>query len=372
MNNAAPAELHVQDFRFVETREEITIIFGAGRFTNETGAELVIDTSCQVILTPSAAKRFAFLLKDMVTRHEAAYGVIGNAPAEHAPAAPGAERRLPPAERSSTKSGERLRQLVDGLDVEYGLEYSFKIFSGVILDDRFLIAINRKAIPGNATDKLLSLCRRLNMPPRFERIYSENLADANIVLFGYEGNEASGTYKVYLEFGSMFDTVVREPSGTPVSFLIHLGFKWDAEDNRRAALTRYTCYPTFSVDQILGRLQERFYAGGNSATYEVIRGIVERADRAKQPDVDFLYVEVREENNPRQSYDVNLYRANLTMEDLYPWLREACRVQGIDPDAFHRVYEPMKKKIFGHVSGGVDRSGRDFLTFYYGLKGSTK
>jgi hypothetical protein len=169
----------------------------------------------------------------------------------------------------------------------------------------------------------------------------------------------------------MFETGLRGNSEEPVSFLIHFGFKWDAEDNRRAALARYTCYPTFSTGQILDRIRDRFYAGRGSETYEIVREMVERADREEKKG-EFLYVEVKEEGNPRQSYDINLYRANLTMEDMYSWLREACRIQGVDAESFQGVYEPMKKKIFGHISGGFDRSGRDFLTFYYGLAGSTR
>ncbi|OQX64177.1 MAG: hypothetical protein B5M56_00350 [Desulfococcus sp. 4484_241] len=374
MNDTSHTGFIANDFRFVESREEITIIFGAGEPKDiGAGAELVIDKASQIIFTPAAAKRFALLLKKMIARHESIYGVIGDSPFDNF----GTGSIQGPGNLSvghrPLKSGERLLSLVDDLGVEYGLEYSFKIFPGVILDDRFLVALNRKSLSGNAADKLLHLCRQIDMPERFEKIYFENLTDANILLFGYEGNEASGTYKVYLEFGSMFDMVIKEISGAPVSFLIHLGFKWDVEDNRRAALTRYTCYPTFSVEEILNRIRDRFYAGDKTAaSYEIVRGIVERAARSRDPEDDFLYVEAKEENNPRQSYDINLYRANLTLEELYPWLREACRIKEISLESFHQVYEPMKKKIFGHVSGGFDRAGRDFFTFYYGLKGSTR
>jgi hypothetical protein len=87
---------------------------------------------------------------------------------------------------------------------------------------------------------------------------------------------------------------------------------------------------------------------------------------------EHLYVEVEEEGNPRVSFDLNLYWANLLLGELYPYLLMMCRHFGIPEEDFHRHYEPVKTQIFGHLSGGTDRHGRDFLTVYYGVKGSSR
>jgi hypothetical protein len=38
---------------------------------------------------------------------------------------------------------------------------------------------------------------------------------------------------------------------------------------------------------------------------------------------------------------------------------------------FNKIYEPLKSQKFGHLTGGKDREGRDFLTVYFGRKGSS-
>jgi hypothetical protein len=79
-----------------------------------------------------------------------------------------------------------------------------------------------------------------------------------------------------------------------------------------------------------------------------------------------------EENNSRRSFDINMYKANLRMRDLYPLLSRIFRYYRIPDDIFHPLYDQVKLRIFGHLSGGVDRAGRDFLTIYHGVKGSSR
>ena len=373
MSTSSPRELNARDVRIIETREEITLLFGAPARDSIEGGELLIDSAAQVILAPAAAKRLSRVLKDVIARHESTHGSIG--------ASSGADQRKPssvgnepsPPLVDQTSGTNSLISRIDALGVTYGLEHSFKIFPGAILGNRVLLGFPRDELRnGAAADTMLRLCRDLDMPHRFQKIYREHLDEANILLFGFEGKEGGGGIcKAYLEFGGMFETMVREYPEKPPSFLIHLGFKWDMEDNRKATLTRYTCYPAFTIHDILKRIHQRFYPGQGTGAFEIVRGIVEKAAAAARPD-EFLYVEVAEENNPRSSFDINLYRANLTLEELYPLLREACRSWKIPPESFHRLYDPMKERIFGHISGGIDREGREFLTFYYGVKGSAR
>ncbi len=372
MSESAPRELRARDTRIIETREEITLLFGADTRDFAGESDPVIDSATQVILTPPAAKRLSRVLKDGIARHESIHGPVD-------PHARAGKRRdqsfdvkasVSPAVRIS--GTDDLISRIDAIGVHYGLEHSFKIFPGAILGDRVLLGFHRDELGHDAAGILLNTCRELAMPVRFQKIYRERVDEANILLFGFEENEKGGTCKAYLEFGGMFETIVKEyPQRTP-SFLVHLGFKWDAVDNRKATLARYICYPDLSVNDMLVRIRDRFYSGKASGAFRTVSGIMEKAaDAVAEPD-KFLYVEVGEENNPRASYDINLYRANLTLEELYPILRDACRSWKIPPDSFHRLYDPMKKRIFGHVSGGVDREGQEFLTFYYGVKGSSR
>jgi len=370
MSGAGPRERYARDTRIIETREEITLCFGAVGRSTPGDSEPVIDTATHVILTPPAAKRLSQVLMAALAHHESLYGVIDP------PVPP--RIKEPDATALAGVAGhspgvDRLLRLVDGLGVYSALERSFKIFPGVILGDRVLVGFNTDALAGDdRAALLLGVCRDLGMPERFENIYRERLPESNVILFGYEGNETGGgTYKAYLEFSGLYITAATKDPDTPPSALLHLGFKWDVTDNRKAALARYTSHVGMSADEMLKRVAQRFYPSEATASYEIVRGIVLHAAGKMAPE-DFLYLEVEEEGNPRRSYDINMYRAGFTLKDLYPWLREACRINGIGPQTFHRFYEPMAHRLFGHVSGGQDREGRDFLTFYYGVSGSTE
>jgi hypothetical protein len=95
--------------------------------------------------------------------------------------------------------------------------------------------------------------------------------------------------------------------------------------------------------------------------------MVELAARRIAPE-KMLYLEVSEEGNPRRSFDVNLYKAGLRLREL-----EGCLAPVFahyrPPQAPLRLLLGQLDKAFGHVAGGLDREGRDFLTLYYGMHG---
>ena len=80
------------------------------------------------------------------------------------------------------------------------------------------------------------------------------------------------------------------------------------------------------------------------------------------------YFEVTEENSKRKSFDINVYQADIQLEELYPLLLKMYRHYSIPSREFHAFYEPFKAKTVGHLSGGIGRDGKDFLTVYFGGK----
>ena len=88
--------------------------------------------------------------------------------------------------------------------------------------------------------------------------------------------------------------------------------------------------------------------------------------------MEFLYFEADEIGSPRSSFSINLYRAGLRMAEGYPLLLALARHYAIAPDAFHRVYHAAKTQVLGNLAGGIDRQGRDFLTFYHARHGSSR
>ncbi len=327
----------------------------------------------RIILSPFAAKRLVFLLDAAVGDHEAQYGPMTEEPRKK----PGSEPVPEEAGRRGileTVQGEKARRLirvVEGLGIHYAFEQSFKMLDGALLGNRFLAGFNKSSIQQGLEEKLTALCRGIDMPESRLREFLRGLPEANIILFGYEEGEGRSVYKAYLEFGRALEQVQRNPGSGSAPILIHRGFKWDAENSARHTTALYKCHPSWPVETILRRVADVFYGDGPGTTLEIVRGIVDLASRRMRPE-EFLYLEVEEEGNPRLSYDINLYHANLLLGELYPFLLAMCRRYAIPVEVFHRLYEPVKSRIFGHVSGGIDRHGRDFLTVYYGVKGSSR
>ncbi|HOG18037.1 MAG TPA: DUF3467 domain-containing protein [Syntrophales bacterium] len=357
----------------VEHREgEIALLFGE-RLPGPAGtAGEAARMIRRIVLSPASVKRLQILLDAAVRDYGSRYGMLGEAPQAEPVRQGGAT--APGPESSPAVRGEkalRLVRLVRDLDVPYGFERSFKGMPATLLGKRFLIGFKKDMLREDPPERLAILCRAIGMPADDLAEFCRLLPEANIVLFGYEEGATSSVYKAYLEFGKKFETVVRENPDGPASFLLHLGFKWDTADSTRHTRARYICYPSFSVQAILERVADVFYARRQACPFDIVKGIVDLALRRMRDD-EFLYLEVTEEGNPRRSFDINMYRANLALRDLSPWLEMMRRHYGIAAEAFSALYDPAEPQIFGHLSGGIDRLGRDFLTVYFGVKGSSR
>lgn len=355
--------IYANDVQVADAAGEITLLF----------QEMATGQARRIILNPHAAKRLSLLLDYAVRDYETEHGLPDRLPAGVAVEEPYHPPDNLPEENmvSRGEKGDRLIELVRNLGVHYGIENSFKLFDGTVLANRFLIGFKKETIPGDPQKPLMDVCLGIGMPQACLAEFCARLPEANIILFGYEENETASVYKAYLEFGREFDKVILNNPREPQALLIHLGFKWNAVKNAAPVTAKYICYPSFTVETILEKLSNVFYEGAHRPSLDIARGIIELAALRMRPD-EFLYTEVTEENNPRRSFDINMYMANLRMRDLYPLLSRTFRHYRIPEDTFHRLYDGMKMRIFGHLSGGVDRAGRDFLTMYHGVKGSTR
>jgi hypothetical protein len=347
-------------------REEISLSFGGDR-TRNTAYRL----SDRIVMSPFTAKRLVMLLNDVIRTYEAKYGPLEKG------SSPSAVKGPPPAiqpevsdhstEILSEKAG-LLFQLVKNLDLEVGYERSFKVSEKTLLENRFLLGFSKSSIKQDPHKRILEICERMEMPDSFTENFSGKLSEANYVHFGFEENERTCIYKVYLEFYDKIQEEIKSQPSESDQFLLHLGFKWDVSDNTRHALTRYTWYRSLAVEDILVRLADILDPQEYQEPLEIAKGVLSIAsDRI--PHHDILYLEVSEENNPRRSFDINMYRAALELRELHPFLSEMCQHYSISSETFHAIYDQVKTKIFGHLSGGIDREGKDFLTVYYGVEG---
>ena len=122
---------------------------------------------------------------------------------------------------------------------------------------------------------------------------------------------------------------------------------------------------------MLERIANIAYNRDQQESFSLVRSILWIAAIRTDPK-NFLYFEASEQNNPRSSFDINMYVADLRVAELYPVLLQICWHYAIPYREFNKHYEPLKTQKLGHLTGGMDRDGRDFLTLYFGEKGSTK
>ena len=350
-------------FNMSADREEIALMFGMNP-AGDTGREEAPGAlSDRIVMSPFTAKQLGTLLDKAVQDYELKYGYLNvKAPSqiEVGPVEPNGKKP-----RFSHEKAGLLSALIEALDVECDFEKSFKMAEKRFLANRFLLGIDRKGLEQH---RLLEMCERMDMPGKYLEALNENLPDANIVLFGCEENERSCVYKVYLEFWDKVKRDIRNKPDKTDPILLHLGFKWDALDNTRGAMARYTAYPLLSVNKIVKRLSKIYEGHPDRTSFEIVKGIINLASSRIPKDL-FIYLEVSEEDNPRRSFDINLYKATLHLKDLYPFLSKVRRHYSIPSEEFDSLYDQVGDKLFGHLAGGIDREGKDFLTIYYEVEG---
>lgn len=354
-------------------REEISLLFGTAQQPPAGRGGIKIAPSARIILSPFVAKRLAIALDMTIQQYESRYGPLEEetrAPVPNGPLTPPPEKAFPHEMERGDDEARRLFRLVKGLNVQVGFERSFKVFRNTLLPDRFLMGFRRKELGREPRETIRNVCRQIGMPGDFLGTFLAYLSEANIILFGFEGNEKSCLYKAYLEFGHRITEAVAKNPHRPEPVLIHMGFKWDVSDNSQRSTTRYTAFPALSLQDMLERMTGLFYSHGRRNPFGIVEGIINLGASKVGPD-KFLYFEADEENNPRTSFDINMYRAHLRMKELYPFLLDMARHYSIPDGRFDDLYGSIGSDIFGHLTGGVDREGREFLTVYFGEKGSS-
>ena len=71
------------------------------------------------------------------------------------------------------------------------------------------------------------------------------------------------------------------------------------------------------------------------------------------------------DKNEQLAYDINLYKADLTLAGIDQELRQAASRYGLPREEFDELYSRVCDRPLGHLSGGLARDGADFLTVYY-------
>ena len=251
--------------------------------------------------------------------------------------------------------------LVEKLKLKCGYEKSFKLTGQHLLRNRYLLGIDKAELDH---DKLSYICNQMAMPEQFVDDFFNNLGDANLILLGFEEGSRDCTYKIYLEYWDKVKRKMMEtkPPYEPVTLFI--GYKWSVFDPGRSALTDYLYYPKITADEINKRMYKLNSLDEDKTTFEVARKIITRSAR-RADSKSFIFMEASEGNNPRKSFDINLYRGGIYLREIYPLLKQLCHHYSVRTEALDNLFGRISPQVLGHLSGGIDREGKGFFTVYY-------
>jgi tryptophan 7-halogenase len=351
---------------------QIVVEFGQSQSpaANEQGRTILLSE--QIVMPPSTAKRLISALGDCLRKHASTVHAAEAGPLTHPQAAEVMRRgRIPvnaPAEEAGDKAALLLR-LVSSLGVPYQYERSFRMSEGALLANRFLLTFNTRDIQGRPVERVLDICRRLEIPRSLEASAEQSFGMANCLHFGFESGPASIVFKLYQERAIAPGEAERaRVRSEPV--LQHIAFKWDILKNADV-VTRYLCHPALSAEGIEERLSQVYRGGQSEFSFEIAKAVLHLA-ASRTPAERLQYLEVQEDENERRSFDLNLYNAGMQVKDLQQLLYRARAHYGIRPGQFQALYDQIKTKALGHLAGGIHRNGRDFFNVYYGVTGFPK
>jgi hypothetical protein len=360
-DDSAVHNVHYPNFCNVDHSDrDFTLLFGNGQRSAAGEGAMNVKLQDRVVLRPLAAKLLSTLLGNAVSKFEGRYGVLGDA-YQPLPGSAKLGESLQPLLNAAAlpEKGRLLLDLIARLNIPHESERSVKLLPGVALTERFLLGLHQSHLTPQARTRLPVICKRLGMPEPFLAEFNAGLTSAKFIHFGFEQNESSAIYKVYLESNAA--PALSAAPGNQKPFELYRGFKWDAANPAEHAITRYIAHPGMSPAEMDGRLAD-FAAGIELDLSRAVLGLASERIEARR----LLFVEAVEENNPRRSFDLNLYGAKLEVAELYPYLRQFARDRGISGEVFNTAYESHKHRTFGHISAGSDRHGRGFVTIYFG------
>ncbi len=255
------------------------------------------------------------------------------------------------------------------LNAPYGHERSFKVSDRALLDDRYLLSLHKSALGAEPKSALLRICDTLNLPSAYLEAVAKHLPAADILHLGFERGSDSCVYKLYLEFAARIRRDAASAAATAAGndpLLVHLAFKWDPAYRDRGTIARYTCQPDLSLAQMATRLSAIYGDRDGGSPQRFARKLLDTA-AARMGEGQVFFMEVEEEGNPRRSFDINVYDARLDFGEIGPMMSKIWRHFYIPEERWRRILASARSKPLGHLSGGIGRDGKEFLSLFFGV-----
>jgi len=353
--------------------DELVVEFGHSAPEASPAAGSKVSLALRVVMPLATAQRLVSRLQEAL---QASRRPLDQDQAAAPPRAamPLSVRGQTPVNAPPDPAGEQaalLLRLVADLGAPYQYERSFRLSDAGLQANRYLLTLDVRDIAADPRLRVLEICRRMGMPAAARAEAEARLDTARCVHFGFEGDGDGGgiVCKLYLERAVPAQEAERARAlSEPV--LRHLAFKWPVLGGA-GVVTRYLWHPSLSAAEVEGRLAH-VYQTAQAQTSLAIAIELLRLAAGKVPAERLQYLEVHEDDNPRRSFDLNVYDAELQVRDLQPLLHRMRERFDIRPGQFQALYDQIKGRVLGHVAGGIHRNAREFFNVYYGVAGFPK
>ena len=262
------------------------------------------------------------------------------------------------------------------------LERSFKIQQGLgLLADRYVLGVPAEAISSACLDAIM---QDLGMPDDdpglIERLNNE-LSRATTVYLGYEGGlKNAGSLRLYFEY---WDEIVSRLRSTPASEIIRwagadrpawemgVGYKWRVDDiisRASASIYRsdYLVQPMLPHAEILEQSGRILLRSGMAPDLQAMLTDVMAMILSGTPDVEPVFLQARENDSPRYSFDLCVHRYNLRLTDLELKLGPILQRCLGSPLALSDCLQGRSSDAWiTHFSAGQSRNGAAYIGLYY-------
>lgn len=247
-------------------------------------------------------------------------------------------------------------------DIPYsGFEFSIKLQKNAVLPSRYCFALPTNKVP---QDSFLTIAEKLSVPTAVIDKIPENYSLSNQLGFAYEASPKRETIKLYFEFWEDIKIRASSPKYVAKSELLFRGYKWDIRDPQAFVTADYRCLPYQTHAEILGRVKSILSTKHEKSIQNITQLMLQQAMK-RVPKGYFVFSEVAEEGTLRKSFDINIYKANMIVGNMAPGIVEVLKIYNIADQKTFDLFNQIAHMPLGHISGGVNRKGNDFITLYF-------
>lgn len=246
----------------------------------------------------------------------------------------------------------------------FGYERSIKLAPGSFNDDRYITSVHRNDLGADPRGVISTVGQAAAIPEKQWQTLMGLLPSTDVVHFGHEGGEEP-VRKIYLEFVSNLREAARANNRDPQ--LLYLALKWRPGEEQRAVFNRYTLVPDHQSPPLMIEALRKGYEGRPDAP-SLQAGIETIRLAARKSAMGIMFIEVEEEGTPRFSYDLTIYTARMMGRELEGILKPVFEAYRTPREKAEKMLAEISNSLIGHVSVGIGRDGRDFVTVYHGVE----